>query len=231
MKWLLFAISLVFMTWLLVERLSAPAPAISSAPTVEQLKPLAALLTHRVVVTDALTVNLDGRTGGLRAAVIIRGDAALTIDLTEARMENVDHAMRTVTVILPPPSVMAARVDHAHSHIFSIESKGLWVLVPTDDGRAELLDRAMKQAQSVVYLAAGEPTIIEQARTRAAALVYSFLIESFGWTVEVRWSDRFQDDSASLVPGNPISTITACSAPVAIVRPGLGGLFLGISLA
>jgi hypothetical protein len=109
-----------------VGRLFAPPVKTMSAPTIEQLKPLAELMTHRVVVTDALTVSLSGYTGDLRAAVIVRGDAIITVDLTEARIEDVDQQARTAVIVLPPPKVVSARVDHDHTYVFSIESSGLW---------------------------------------------------------------------------------------------------------
>ena len=190
MKRLLFVVVVCSLVWMLASRLLAPPSGITSAPTVEQLKPLAALMTHRVVVVDALTVTIAGYTGDLRAAVIVRGDAMVTVDLTQARIEAIDHEARTAVIVLPPPHVVSARVDHEHTSVFSIESSGLWALVPTDDGRAELIDMAMRQAQQAVARASSEPVVIEQSRARAEALICSFFAESLKWSVIVQWADK-----------------------------------------
>lgn len=178
------------LAWTLAGRLHSPATGITSAPTIDALKPLVALMTHRVVVVDALTVTIAGYTGDLRAAVVVRGDAMLTVDLTQAHLEEVNHDARTAVLILPKPHVVSARVDHEHSHVFSIEASGLWAFVPGDDGRAEIIDQAMRQAQQAVLRAASEPGVIEQARTRAEGLIRSFFAESLRWTVIVCWADK-----------------------------------------
>lgn len=176
--------------WMLAGRLLSPTPEVSSAPTIEQLQPLAALLTSRVVVTDAVVTTITGRTGQLRAAVLVRGDALISVDLTQARIESADQDARTAVVVLPPPQVISARVDHEATRIFSVEATGLWSLVPGDDGRAELIEMAMRQAQTAVLRAASEPEVIEQAQAKAEGLIRSFFAETMRWSVIVCWTDK-----------------------------------------
>lgn len=185
---LLIAASLL--AWMLAGRLFAPPSGITSAPSVEQLKPLAALMTHRVVVVDALTVTIAGYVGDLRAAVIVRGDAMLTVDLAQAVIQDIDHEARTAVIVLPSPHVLSARVDHDHTRIFSIEASGLWSLMPGDGGRAEIIDRAMREAQQAIAKAAGAPLVIEQARARAQVLICSFFADAMKWSITVRWADE-----------------------------------------
>ena len=113
------------------------------------------------------------------------------VDLSKARIELVGVEARTATIVLPPPHVVSARVDHTRSRIFDVQASGLWSIIPTDAGRAELIDQAMRQAQESVRCAASDQAIMEQARTRAALLICTFLADSLGWSVEVRWLDRF----------------------------------------
>lgn len=171
MKYIFMFVMACVVVCVLAGRWFAPLAGITSAPSVEQLKPLAGLMTHRVVVVDVVIVGIGGYTGSLRASVIVRGDALLSVDLTKARIEQVDHEAQSLVLILPRPHVVSARVDHEHSHIFSIEASGLWAMVPSDDGRAEVIDQAMRQAQRAVLKAASEPVVIEEARARAEALV------------------------------------------------------------
>ncbi len=149
MSQLLIILLVGLLAWVLVGRLLSPSPppGTRSAPTIEQLKPLAELMTHRVVVVDALTVAIAGYTGDMKAAVVVRGDALITVDLTQARLDILDRDAGIAVIILPSPHVVSARVDHEQTKLFSIESSGLWAWVPGDGGRAELVDLAMKQAQ------------------------------------------------------------------------------------
>ncbi len=149
MSQLLIILLVGLVAWVLVSRLLSPSPPTGtrSAPTIEQLKPLAELMTHRVVVVDALTVAIAGYTGDMKAAVVVRGDALITVDLTQARLDILDRDAGIAVIILPSPHVVSARVDHEQTKLVSIESSGLWAWVPGDGGRAELVDLAMKQAQ------------------------------------------------------------------------------------
>lgn len=165
----------------------------TSAPSVEQLQALTSLVTTNVHVTDALTVNLTGRTGQLRAAVIVRGNAMISIDLTQARIEQIDQVGRTATIVLPTPHVVHARLDHNRTRIFSIEATGLWSMIPTDVGRAELIDQAMREAQQAVHRAAGDSDIIEQSRIRVETLICTFFADAMNWSVTVVWFDAIDE--------------------------------------
>ncbi len=113
----------------------------------------------------------------------------LTVDLTRACIEQVDHDARTAVIVLPPPQVTSARVDHDHTRIFGVESTGLWALIPTDNGRAEILDQAMRLAQHAIVKAASEPLVIDQAKVRAQTLITAFFTDSMQWSVVVHWAD------------------------------------------
>ena len=156
---------------------------------IEQIQPLASLMTSRVVVTDVVVTSITGLTGELRAAVVVRGDALITVDLSTASIDVIDHDTRTAKIILPPPQVISARVDHEQTRIFSVQATGLWAIVSSDDGQAVLIDQAMKLAQQAITKAASESPMIEQARTRAEALICSFFANSLQWNVTVQWVD------------------------------------------
>lgn len=179
------------LAWMLTGWLRAPpANEMSSAPTIEHLKPLASLVTTEVHITDALTTSIVGKTGELRTAVIVHGDALISIDLSLARIEQIDDQIRTLVIVLPPPHVIQARVDHNRTRIFDIQATGLWSIVPSDTGRAELLDQAMRQAQAIIHRAAGEPKVIARARARAVQLICAFMKRSSNWSVDVTWSAK-----------------------------------------
>src|SRR5436190_3396471 len=68
------------------------AASIPAGPPVEQVQALAALVTVRVDVADVQETRLDGRSGGVRAAVLVRGDFLVGTDLGRAAFEAVDPA-------------------------------------------------------------------------------------------------------------------------------------------
>ena len=190
MKRIFMFIAVCVIVFVLAGRLFAPPAGVTSAPSVEQLKPLAGLLTHRAVVVDVVTVGIAGYTGGLKASVIVRGDALLSVDLTRATIGDVDHEARTLVLMLPLPQVVSARLDHEGTRIVAIESSGLWALMPSDDARAEIIDHAMLVAQDAVMKAASESLVIEQARVRAEAMIVAFFTDTLKWLVIVRWVDK-----------------------------------------
>ena len=189
MKYICMFLAACVIVFVLACRLFAPFAGITSAPSVEQLKPLARLLTHRAIVVDVVSVSLIGYTGDLRASVIVRGDALLSVDLTKAHIEQVDHEARSLVLVLPRPHVVSARLDHEGTRIVAIESSGLWALMPCDDARAEIIGRAMLVAQDAVMKAASESLVIEEARKRAEVLIVAFFADTLRWTVTVRWAD------------------------------------------
>ena len=93
---------------------------------------LAELVTLRVPVSTVTTTELIGYTGSIRCIVIVKGEVELGVDLEQVRLEDVDTVSRTATLVLPMPTVHAARLDLDRTHIYSIDRCGLWLLLPSD---------------------------------------------------------------------------------------------------
>jgi len=66
----------------------------------------------------------------------------------------------------------------------------LWAVVPSNEGPAEIIGRAMRVAQQAVMRAASEHAVIEQARKRAEAIMCSFFKDTLHWSIAVRWADK-----------------------------------------
>jgi len=100
--------------------------------------------------------------------------------------------------------VISARLDHDATHIFDIRSSGLWSLAFSDEGRADLMDEAMRTAQAAVLAAARHADVIGHARLRAETLICAFFADALGWSVEIRWLDRDEriatDDARPRLP-------------------------------
>lgn len=157
-----------------------------AGPTLEQIQALAALVTTRVTVTDTLTPQITGWTGGMAAVIVVRGDALLAVDLQQARITRSDAATRSFTLSLPEPQVLEARVDHDHSRIFAVQRQGFWRLMRLDALTRELLDQGMREAQQTIARAAGDPTLLARVREHAAQVLSTFA-HSTGWQLSIQW--------------------------------------------
>jgi hypothetical protein len=165
-------------------------------PTIEQVRSLATLLTHRVDVADVQRTTLAGYSGGVSAALIVKGDVQVGVDLGRATFESIDHAARRATLVLPPPMVGTPRVDHARTRLWAITHQGLWQVVPGDRAAVSVVNHAYEQAQRMIGTAADRPELIERSRQQAEGVLKTFFA-ALGWDVTVRWADRNNPTSTS----------------------------------
>jgi hypothetical protein len=157
--------------------------------TIQQIQELAQLLTVQADVADIQETTLTGRPGGIRALLLVRGDFRLASDLSQARLEDVDPDKKTATLILPPPQVLAPRLDHQRTRLFALQTFGLWVLIPGDRAETSVSNSAYAEAQRIVAVAAQSPQIVQRARKQAEVVLGCFFT-AIGWQVQVRWADR-----------------------------------------
>jgi hypothetical protein len=157
------------------------------APTVEQVRQLATLVSSRVEVADVQVTRIEGHTGAVRAVLIVRGDLLLGTDLSRARLEAVDPARKSAVLVLPPPAVTSPRVNHDRTRLFGVSESGLWQLTPGDAAQTAAVNEAYAQAQRLVAAAGSDPALLDRSRPQTERLVASFF-EALGWHVTVRWS-------------------------------------------
>lgn len=168
---------------------SVPAPITThTGLTIQQIQPLSSLVTTRVDVADIQETTINGYTGSMKVAILVKGDFLLGVDLSKARFENVDAERKTARLILPQPTVTSARVDHTRTRVFAITSNGLWQLVPGDEGKPQLINRAYADAQRIVASAAEDPELIQRARDQAQTVLRTFF-EMLGWSVSIRFTE------------------------------------------
>ncbi len=165
------------------------ADGIHSGPSIERMSELSQLLTLRIDVADVLVSRVDGITGGVQLAMLVKGDVALGIDLSQARFDQVDNAHCTAVLILPPPEASCARVDHDRSRLFELTSDGLWAITPGTRDYLAVVDKGMAEAQDLVASAARNNDANERARRHAEVLLGTFF-HSIGWIVNIHWSDE-----------------------------------------
>jgi Protein of unknown function (DUF4230) len=167
----------------------APAEGMHIGPSIERMSELSQLLTLRLDVADVLVSRIDGMTGGVQLAMLVKGDVALGIDLSLARFDQVDNAHCTALLILPPPQASCARVDHDRSRLFALKADGLWAITPGTRDYLAVVDKAMAEAQNLVASAARNNDADNRARRHAEILLNTFF-HSIGWEVQIRWADQ-----------------------------------------
>jgi hypothetical protein len=128
---------------------------------------------------------------GTRVLLIAKGDCLVGADLRAGRYESIDEAARTVTLVLPSPALLQARVNHAPpeqggSRLYSVSNVGIEALIPGTANRIKAIDAAMGIAQKKVEQAGASPEVQQAARENAEALLKSSFA-ALGWTATVRW--------------------------------------------
>jgi hypothetical protein len=163
----------------------------SQGPTLESLQRLGALAALRVTISDVLQADSSTH----RGAFLVKGDATLAVDLSKASfpVEFKDATNHRVRIILPPPRVLAARLDHERTLTWDVQHK-IWV-IGWLIAEGSIRDDAMRHGQRLIEHAASSPEYIELARSHAAELIRN-LYHEVGWEVEVLWSDHAKSNSA-----------------------------------
>jgi hypothetical protein len=156
-------------------------------PTIQQIRQLSQLVTAKITIADARETTLSGYLGDVKAVLVVRGDALLGPDLSQARIISCDPATRTMVIELPLPRVISYRLDHTGTRLACLSHDGLWVIVPGDAGRTAVLNRAYAEAEQAVAEAAAKPDVIDKAIEHAQEALGSFFATG-GWRVEIRWT-------------------------------------------
>ena len=159
-----------------------------TGPMVTHFEKLGQLCTLKLHVADILKAqrNPGSWINYVKGAWIVRGDALVGVDMTQASIESKDYATRHAVIILPPPRLISPRVDHDRTETYDVQH-GWFSAKEADQTR----DEAMKRAQQLVEQAAQRDLTDPQcpARPQAETLIKAFY-EELGWTVEVKWSDQ-----------------------------------------
>jgi hypothetical protein len=159
----------------------------SSGPTIQQIQGLSNLVTAKVTIADARETTLSGYLGDVKALLVVRGDALLGPDLSQARIISCDDARKVMVIELPRPRLISSRLDHSATRLVSLTHDGLWVIVPGDAGRTAVLNRAYAEAEKAVAEAAMTPETINEAAEHARRTLAAFLGPG-GWDVKIRWA-------------------------------------------
>ncbi len=159
-----------------------PTTVSSLGPTIEDVQELTELVAMKFTVSDVLAAEEDG----YRGSWLVKGDVWLGINLMDAKVTNKDNETQTAELLLPPPHVTSARVDHHRTMTWDVK-KGSWN--PLEWDQSPLRDEAMKHAQRLVEHMGSSESQKEEAK-RQAELIIENIYKMVGWDVTVRWQSR-----------------------------------------
>ncbi len=187
MKLIMLAIAVLFVctgvaVYLRQLRVDRPPVIINSqGPTVEKLQKLSHLLTLRVQIADVLIA--EGQ--GCRGSWLIKGDALLAVNLSQAKITDKQEDARQATLILPEPQVFQPRVDHSRTRTWSVE-RVAWL--PWHADQDALRDAVYAEAQKLVEHTANSAENIQTAKLTAETVLKG-LYSEVGWNVAVKWGN------------------------------------------
>jgi hypothetical protein len=186
---MLFGLTLgLFLSWRVkMAEIFKSSPA--SAPSLEQIQDLSALVTTSVEIADVRLSELHGWTGGVQVALLVRGQYLLGTDLNRGRFEAIDTVAHTAVLVLPTPAVTAPRLDHNRTKVYAIIPYGLWQIVPSDRAEVAAVNQALLEAQQHLADDAHDALLVERSKRQAEAVLSRFF-RAIGWDVTIRWSDR-----------------------------------------
>lgn len=159
--------------------MNPPPEAVIMLRKVQALSDLAVL---RVPVHLLHEAGIDGLSGGVRTLVQVEGSVDLGVDLSRARLIQIDPVARTAVLQLPPAKVIHATVDMAATRVLRVDRRGLWWVVPGEAGGREVIQKALAQAQHKVQRAGDKSEHLRQAEQRARQLCIELAAEA-GWTL------------------------------------------------
>jgi hypothetical protein len=165
-------------------------------PTLEKMGHLVSLKVNYSDVIEISRQNSFGipwtewkfPIGETKVLFVLKGDYLLSTDIRAAKYEQIDKAKRTVTLVLPAPTVTSPRVYQGEggSHFYSISPVGISQFLPGDGNRTKATNTVLQIAQSKVE-AAGKNTDTIKAAKENAENVLKGLFNSVDWNLTVKW--------------------------------------------
>lgn len=159
-----------------------PPQLVSHGLRIDEVRKIAKLAVLRVQVADVI----EGNNHGAMAAVLVRGDADIAVDLDQIQIADKDEQNKTATLVLPAPQPDRPRVDHSRTKLYELRKTGLAVINPFAEPQQLLLEDCMRAAQADVEKAVQDAEFVVKAKEQAERLLGAFYGE-LGWTVAVQW--------------------------------------------
>lgn len=196
---LLVAITAAAITFAFIKK---PAEQEAAPPPLVSLEKMGHLVSLKMNYSDVIEFTQPNavdipwsqwevRLGSTRVLLVARGDCTVATDLRQARFEDIDERARTLSVVLPPPAPLQARISHetrarGGSYFYAITEQGLQAFIPSAQTRTNAMNNVLAKAQQAVQAACSQPTVLNTAKENAATVMQATL-GATGWTPTVIW--------------------------------------------
>jgi Protein of unknown function (DUF4230) len=147
-------------------------------PSLAVIQTMSELATTRVHISDVI----EGENEHWRGRWSLHGEVVLGVNLGDATYRRTDPQKREATLRLPPPHLVASKVDHERSEELSMTSLS-WIGF-SDPKR--LRDDVWKNADRKIQRLGQEPGHMERAKVQAERTLQS-LFQGVGWKVSFEW--------------------------------------------
>jgi hypothetical protein len=154
---------------------------VSLGPTITQFQKMRQLVALKVTIADVIISEGEH----YRGSWLVGGDALISVDLMLAEIVARDEEKKRATILLPPPKVLQARVNHEKTRTWDMK-KTSWIPLVGDPDK--LRDSAMLQAQMMVESYANHEEAMSMARENAAIILEN-MYSLVDWKIDVKWSD------------------------------------------
>mgnify|MGYP002628416670 CR=1 FL=1 len=161
---------------------------VESLPTVDRVTKIGKLCVLKVGVTDML----QGSTPSLKASWLITGDALISVDLEDVRINRVDRDGKRIVLGMPPLQLLSPRVNHEKTRHWDTKSvcwHNGWFTYDKLGKGSRLQQAAMRKAQQTIALVSQDSEYMEQARQSAEQII-SALYKETGYSVNFDWPDK-----------------------------------------
>lgn len=155
------------------------------SPTEVRLEELQEIATIKVTIGKLINIKDVNRWGTIEGRWVIQGDALLSTDMSKAKLTSCDSGSHTVSISLPQPRVIQARVlsDQTRQYDMSVD------LLRTQEVANEMRGEVMKKGQAFIGDEAGAEDHIALAREQLETALQG-MFQFIGWKAEFVWEGR-----------------------------------------
>lgn len=186
-------------TWIATRKNDAQptsGPALISLEKMGQLVSVKLNYSNVIEFQQPRTLDLKGtpweiRLGGTNVLLVAKGDCTVAADLRSARYENINATSKTLSIVLPRPAPLQARINHdvrarGGSYFYTITEHGLQTVLPGLQNSTSAVNGALKRAQNEVEQACGQPDVLSMATMNAEAVLSGMFLAT-GWKAKFVW--------------------------------------------
>ena len=137
-------------------------------------------------ITGSTALKTYDYTPDLKAVLIASGEAVGCIDLTKMLEQDITIVGDTIFVHLPKPELCYYKLDLDKTRLYEFERTGWWSRIfGDDDDLKNVVEKAYKNAEKQIKIAAMENGILEQTEENAALILKPMLENMTGKKVVI----------------------------------------------